>query len=396
LVWRARIFFITAAALLIASVAIPAQRNPAASAVNQSDPLQVALNQAYNLDYDAERATLNSYLETHPDSLPARCLLVENILNRQMLKDGLFSGSAYLNANHKSLKKAPSPPPAFTREFTSAGNQAQQLIDARLKQNARDLEALYWEGVLYTARTEYDFALLHNSHVAMSDGLRALKLNDQIIKLSPDFSDAYFIVGVSKYVIANLPWYARAMASIAGYGGDKAEAIQDLQRVRQQGHWEKAAANIVLVVVYRREGMQQQALATLHDLRLAFPRNYLVPMEMAEVYGQLGDWNSAARVADDTVSEFRSDSRVSLASLLYRDGMAQEHLGNTDRALQLYLEAGRQTGKDMDVYRAELAAAQLYAKLNRRPEAEEAYQRVASAIPDTEEGKRARRALPTP
>ena len=83
------------------------------------------------------------------------------------------------------------------------------------------------------------------------------------------------------------------------------------------------------------------------------------------------------------------------ASVLYRAGRAHEHLGESEEALRLFEAAGKVSGPSLDIYRADLAAAHLYERLNQREEAVRNYRRVASAVPNTAEGKAAFRALET-
>jgi len=79
--------------------------------------------------------------------------------------------------------------------------------------------------------------------------------------------------------------------------------------------------------------------------------------------------------------------------ILYVAGQAHEHIGEQEKALRLYEQGGALPGDSIDIYRAELATASLYQRLGRLAEAERNYQRVASVVPDTEEGRAARRAL---
>jgi tetratricopeptide (TPR) repeat protein len=86
-------------------------------------------------------------------------------------------------------------------------------------------------------------------------------------------------------------------------------------------------------------------------------------------------------------------SGIPLAKILYQAGQVRVELGEAEEALRLYEEAAKLSESDMYVYRAELAAAGLCLQLNRRADALRKYERVASAIPHTEEGKAARRSL---
>jgi tetratricopeptide (TPR) repeat protein len=79
--------------------------------------------------------------------------------------------------------------------------------------------------------------------------------------------------------------------------------------------------------------------------------------------------------------------------ILYLAGQAHEHIGEQEKALRLYEQGGALPGDSIDIYRADLAAASLYQRLGRLAEAERNYRSVASGVPDTDEGRAARRAL---
>ena len=144
--------------------------------------------------------------------------------------------------------------------------------------------------------------------------------------------------------------------------------------------------------------MYPEALALLDELVRSYPGNFLGPMEMAAVYEDQNNWPAAAKVYGGLVRKLREHARgyelMPAAKILYRAGRVYERLGEPEEALQLYDAAsGQLPGPSLDTYRANLAAAELDRHLNRPAEALRNYRRVAGAVPNTEEGKAALRAL---
>jgi tetratricopeptide (TPR) repeat protein len=129
----------------------------------------------------------------------------------------------------------------------------------------------------------------------------------------------------------------------------------------------------------------------------SYPRNYLLQYEVANLYGALNDWHSAAQTYDAILARQRAgDSgyeKVPVAKVLYQSGQAYERLQQYDSALDRYSEAGALPGTGRYIYAAELAAANLYTRLQQPGVARVHYQRVADGMPETEEGKTARSAL---
>jgi tetratricopeptide (TPR) repeat protein len=98
----------------------------------------------------------------------------------------------------------------------------------------------------------------------------------------------------------------RAFGFLAGFRGDKAHGIQQLEEVRKAGVLNRYDAEILLAVIYRREHHPELAIPLLKDAATMFPRNYLLRFEEVEMYSDLGDKNSALQVLADIERSRRS------------------------------------------------------------------------------------------
>jgi tetratricopeptide (TPR) repeat protein len=387
--------------ILFTALVVPRTLLGAASsqtgASEEPKSLNAVLYEMYSGDYAAAEQMLKAWLEGHPNDFRALNYLGEAMMDREMLREHLFHGSAYMNSGQVFHQPAQPLPPGFEQRLTAVFNRAQSLEEARLKQNSKDQDALYWLGVTHAGRTEFDFILLRSYFAALHEGKESLKDNKRLLKLNPNFTDAYFVVGLARYTVGLLPWYIRWMTSLAGVHGSVPKGIADLERVSQQGHYAKVDAQIVLVPIYEREKKYSQALALLHGLENAYPENYLVLLETARVQKAEGNWQSAAQTYDRAVTKFvrgeKDPNRIPMAEILYRAGQAHEHLGELQKALALYHEAGKVPGKSIQVYEANLAAARLDQQFKDTPRAKREYELVASAVPDTDLGRQAREAL---
>ena len=382
--------------LLLAGLACAAGFGSVAPPAPQ-DADDLALDQVYNLEYDAARQTLDAQLRLHPDDLRALNYLGNLTLDEELLREGLYSAEAYTNRGVAARQNRPEMPAGYEAKFMDILQRAQNADEARLKQNPSDPDALYWAGVTHATRAEFYFTLKRSYMTALHEGQAAYKFHQRLYRLNPGYTDALLVMGMGQYTAGSLPWYFKVLASIAGFRGSRARGFEDLKQVSERGHYARDDAKIILVVLYRREGMYAQALDELRDLARLYPRNFLALTEMVRIEEAAGDWRSAARTADELMA--RLDSRapgyelIPAARILYETGKAHEHLGEMDQALRLYDRAAAVPGKKPFSYQAELAAAQLDLRLNHPAAARQRYQRVAQAVPDTEEGKAARQAL---
>jgi tetratricopeptide (TPR) repeat protein len=106
---------------------------------------------------------------------------------------------------------------------------------------------------------------------------------------------------------------------------------------------------------------------------------------------------AAAAVYDDMLARHAAGeagfTALPFAQILYQAGEVRAQLGQLEEALRRYEQAAKLEENNIYVYRAEFAAAGLCYRLSRWDEAQRKYERVVRAIPETDEGKAARRSL---
>ncbi len=388
---------IASLALLCLAVCASALEEPSGTGGPSPDPLGRVLDQQYNLEYDVAREELEAWLQQHPTDLRALNYLATVLLHCEMFRRGILETHLYGDLGEMFRSGKMPLDPGFQRQLFGVLEKAQALAESRFKLNPYDQEALYWAGSAHATRGVFYFTMEKSYLAALRESIEARKAHAQLLKVNPNFVDAWLVVGINDYVAGSLPWYLKVLASLAGYRGNRAQGIQEVKRVAEQGHWAREDGRFLLAILYRRQKMYAEMLPLLHGLAQSYPRNFLVEREIAGVYEVEGDLQAAAKVYDALVAKYQSQAPRSnafpAAKILCEAGEIHSRLGDSDQALAFYEQAGRLPGDDIYVYRAELAAADLCLRLSRRLEARRKYQRVASAVPATNEGKAARRAL---
>ncbi|HXZ28387.1 MAG TPA: hypothetical protein VEG08_10360 [Terriglobales bacterium] len=374
---------------------------PAASArqapAPPEDPVGVAIGHIRNLEYAQARRQLEAWVGEHPDDLRAWNYLAVAILYREMFERGVLEAKVYGQGGEVFQPSKVEVSPGFQEELFRVLDQAQQLAQARLDSDPQDKEAMYWLGVTHGTRATYHFALRKEYGPALHEAKDAFDLHERLLKMDPNFTDAYLIVGVQHYVVGSLPWFWKLMAALTGRHGSRKEGLAEVKRAAEQGHFAREDAQLMLGVLYQREKMLPEALAVFQEMAAASPRNYLLPQEVASLDEQMGDWAAAAQVYDSMLSRYRAQEpnfdKLPPARLFYLAGMAQRHLEHDPAALALFAEGAALPGSSIYIYRCDLQAAELDALNHRDQEARRRYQRVADSVPQTDEGKLARRAL---
>lgn len=361
------------------------------------DPVQVAIDHYRNLEHEAARQQLEAWLADHPGDLRARNYLASVILQQELFRRELLESQVYGSHGEAFDGKKVPVSLALQQELFGVLNKAESIAGDRLRQNPRDEEALYWAGVTHVTRAIYELTLAKANLAALGEAKDARKYHSQLLSVNPNFVDALLVVGTYDYIVGSLPWYMKVLASIVGYRGNRQRGLAAIERVTREGHWARDDAKNFLAILYFREKRYPEARALLADLSRSYPRNHVFPQEVARTYKAQGDWASAAKVYDAILAKYAAGEpgfkSLPASKIYYQAGDARTHTGENQAALERYDQAAKLPDNDIYVYRAELAAAELCLKNQKPAEALRKYQRVAKAVPDTDEGKAARQKL---
>jgi tetratricopeptide (TPR) repeat protein len=132
----------------------------------------------------------------------------------------------------------------------------------------------------------------------------ARKFHNRVTRVDPALVDAELTQGVYDYVVGSLSMGWRMLGLVGGFQGNRARGIATLNQVASQGNINRVDATIFLAAIYRREHRSAEAIGMLKPLIPLLPRNYLLRLEMAEMYGDLADYSTALNVLNQ-VEELR-------------------------------------------------------------------------------------------
>ncbi len=363
------------------------------------DPVATAVDHLRNLEYDPAEALLEEFLQKRPEDLRALNLLGTVILYREMFQRGLLESQLY---GKKGEVFQPTTTPVseqFQQKLFGALDKAHGLSETRLQKDPKDHDALYWGGVNHGTRATYLFAVKRSYMAALGEAKAANKQHKQLLTLDPSFVDANMIVGVQDYVVGSLPWPVKVLAALAGAHGNRERGLQEVELVAQKGNYARDDARTLLAVLYQREERWGDARRVLEELVQRFPRGFLSASELATVCSRLDDFRCVTTTYDELLAKYHAGppnsswKRFWLAKVLFLSGQAHEKLGENELALARWNEAAKLSGDDAYIRRAQLADAELLQRLGHAEEARVHFQQLASAFPDSDEGKIARKAL---
>lgn len=367
------------------------------------DPLiQKGFDHFYNLEYDEAIAAFRQYIAKHPDEPRGYNHLAQAILYREMYRTGALE-TELVSGNNPFLRRPKmNPSPEDQKEFDDAIRRSMELSQARLKENPRDTQALYTLGVAHGLRANYNFLVRKAWMDALRDATQARKLHNRVTELDPNFTDARLVQGVHEYVVGSLPWHWRTLGFLVGFRGNKQQGIRILQEVAERGEVNKLDAKVLLCAIYRRERKPELAIPLIQELMAAYPRNYLLYFELAQMYSDAGDKDKAletlARLEHLRNSGAPGFARVPMEKIYFARGNIQFWYRDLDQALEnIRKAAARADHLDLNTgVLALMRLGQIYDLKGRRQEAIQAYRRAIAYAPESDAAKESRRYLITP
>lgn len=275
--------FMRRCCLLAALACLPAFARADTPAIDE------AMTHLYNFDFNATHGVLNRYIAGHPgEPLPyafrAAAYLFYELDRLQILESEFLIDDDRL----VEKKKPPLPDPAVRTKFLAAVEDARSRGEAALRANPNDNQALFALAVAGGLSTDY-MALVEKRQISsLSTARRSNAYAQRLIKLDPQFSDAYVTAGFSEYLVGSLPFFIRWFVHFDNVTGNKQRGVEDLERVAREGHYFKAFAQILLGIIDLREKKPQAARRRLADLARDYPGNPLFRKELAKLNVKLG------------------------------------------------------------------------------------------------------------
>ncbi len=387
---------LTAITLLVLAQICLASDPAFSTAFRPPDPLnQAAFEHYYSLDYDAAVQDFERIMARHPNDPFAVNHLLSAIQVRELYRMGAMNSGEYSNDNFIGQAHRPADP-AQKERIKQLVQQAENLENAELARNPNDADMLYARGVtrgqfaLYTALIERAwFSALRNAVGARHD-------HERVLELAPQDTDAKLVVGAHNYVMGNLPLAVKIAVALVGLSGDKDKGLQYLSDAYHGNGETSVDAGVVLMVFLRREHRYDEALQIARTIGPRFPRNYLLPLEEANLLRASGK-------ADEAEQQYRrvwqNGREGKYGSLHYE--IAALGLGDLLRGEKKYQAAAAAYELVSEVaaadpellQKANLGAGEMYDQLQNRDLAVKKYEAVVATNSGSAEADKARKRI---
>ena len=392
---RHRPAFIAIILLVLVRICLPAAPT-ISTALRPPDPLNsAAFEHYYNVDYDAAVQDFERIMARHPNDAFALNHLLSAIQVRELYRMGAMNSGEYSNDNFIGQAHRPADP-AQKERIKQLVQKAEKLEDAELARNPNNVDMLYARGVtrgqfaLYTALIERAwFSALRNAVGARRD-------HERVLELAPQYTDAKLIVGAHNYVMGNLSLAVRMAVALVGLSGDKEKGLRYLSDDYNANGETSVDAGVVLMVFLRREHRYDEALQIARVIGPRFPRNYLLPLEEANLLrasGKSGEAEEQYRRVWQNGREGKYGSlHYEIAALGLGDLLRSEK--KYQAAATAYEMVGEVTGADPELLqKANLGAGEMYDQLQKRDLAVRKYEAVVATNSGNAEAEKARKRM---
>jgi tetratricopeptide (TPR) repeat protein len=359
-------------------------------------------NHFYNLEYEQAIAVFEKMIAIDPSSPEAHNHLAQTLVFQEMFRDGALE-SELVSGDNSFLRRPKLNPSAETeRRFLAEIDRALTLSQQRLKANPDDTGALYAEGIAYGLRSNYYWVVKKAWQSSLRDATAARRLHNHVSDVEPANVDARLVQGLHDYIVGSLPLFYRMLGFLAGIHGDKEKGIRTVQEVARAGKTNGIDAEVLLCALYRRENQPRSAIPLIQDLIRRFPRNYLLRMELAQMYSQAGDKGQALAAMQEIARLKRERTpgfdRLPWEKIWFQTGVVEFWYNDLDRALE-NLQKVAAASQDIDLntgVTAYLRIGQIYDLTNRRPQALEAYKHAIAYAPEADAAQQSRKYLAEP
>ena len=221
--------------------------------------------------------------------------------------------------------------------------ESQASSQAILKENPGNRDARYFLGATYGVLAAFAVTIDHDKREAFRQGKKAYQYHLEIVQEQPDYYDAYVTVGLYEYVVANLPWYMKWVAQIAGYRGTTERAFKYFHLAATKSQFASVNARNILVVLCVREKLYDEALENAQFLQAHYPRNFLLHLNVAQILAEMNRPDQAVEIYTKilALAEARMPNyqRMPLGVYRYNIGKALMNLDRLELAQRVFTAA---------------------------------------------------------
>ncbi|MFP5275739.1 MAG: tetratricopeptide repeat protein [Acidobacteriota bacterium] len=368
--------------------------------MNYDPQVREAYEHFYNLDYAGAVDRFEKFHEEHPGDPQATAYLLNAVVFQELYRQDLLDTTFYATDGFLTGKHATEEIPQVRDRIFALEDEVEREAAWRLKQNPRDVDALFARGWARSLRTTYMGMVERSFGAGFRLALKAKNDCQHALEIDPNYVDAKLVVGVYQYVVGALPWGFKLIFGFAGITGSKTRGMALLQEDARYGVITSMEARTAMALFLRREAHYKEAIQVVRSMEAQYPRNFLVRLEEANLRKDDGEGMKAVAAYEEIAAEMRKPGYFASA----KPELLDFGMGDALRGQRLYAQAATayehagwapDAGPELKV-RALLAAGQCRDLNHQRVLAIRDYKATIAAGPNTSRADSARKYLRSP
>jgi hypothetical protein len=261
-----------------------------ASAFGATEPtIEAALQRMYDFDFPASHEILDRYIAAHPQDPLPYAFRASAYLFYELDRLGILESEFLIDDNKIAEKKKKlDPDPDNRAKFVRAVGEAETRVDAALKVDPNDRQALFAMCIAQGVTTDYMAFVEKKQISSLSVAKRSNNYAQRLLKLDSKFYDAYLTAGITEYMLGSLPFFIRWFVKFDNVDGSKQKGVDRLLLVAREGHYFKPFSKILLSIIALREKRPHDAQQFLIELARDYPDNRLFRKELNKLNTKVG------------------------------------------------------------------------------------------------------------
>lgn len=250
--------------------------------------IERALNRMYNFDFNGADQELDAYVNEHAGDSLGYTFRAASLLFRELDRLAILEAEFLTDDKRIADKKRKlTPDPAIRDRLMAAIERSRGLAQSQLQKSPNDIRSLFALCLDAGLVTDY-LALVEKRQLgSLSHAKESQSYAVRVLKLDPNFTDAYLTTGITEYLLGSVPFFVRWFVRFEEAEGNKKLAVERLHSVVEKGRYLGPFAKILLAIIDLREKRPMAAEAKLIELSREFPENPLFRKELDKVRPKL-------------------------------------------------------------------------------------------------------------
>jgi tetratricopeptide (TPR) repeat protein len=365
------------------------------------DAIQEGIGHIYRVEHDEaikHFTELSQRFPDHPGPPLARALTIwlRELFHRQEMDlDNFISPGYFTRPSERPM------PEEDLEAFFGGVEESKKLAEGYLERNPEDKDGRYYLGTVEATLGVFAFTVERSYMKALRHGKKSYQYQKAIVDEDPEFYDSYMTVGTYEYILGNLPWYVKWLATIAGYRGSEERGFEYLVLAAEKSVFVNLDARVLLMVLYVREKEYAYGLEVAQQLQRRFPENFLIHLNQAQILERIGEREKAMKAYTDVIELAeqgrKNYQKLPIETFRYTVGRKLVELDYPSEALALFQMATRDPKTPpREKALSHLRAGELLDLMGRREEAIAQYEEVQRLRDIEGSHKAARRFLKKP